>query len=412
MDELKVPLNSKLSAPIVYNAKNQRKKQALSVTDTVLSLVLVSPLTIGCWRGTWELVTCYTTLFPAWLTFLFGNVAYAILIVGKYEIGELITTKSTTLEFTLKRLHTYVFMWIGICIWNRGWELYNLACEIKVVDIQELDGNDNPYSVIGSFVFFYTCLGCLRSTRSTLNVPFVMVLDTKSAYSDFPTRFKKTIEEKTTLYVLDCLFSVFIIGTLVVFVWRGAWVLVDIYLFPENEYWSAWGSLVLGYTIVAIAFLLQPMMRWICDRISGLLRLLVADVFLFFSFVGTVNVWRGIWNLLNLYFLPENMELSAWITHWVCLILLILLKCSNTLLVRGVYIDADEPAGKCVVFPVYYLRLIFQRERIKKINKKFQIEAMSRRKIELDNIKIDCSCGTDLKNHITKENAQNHSPSQ
>jgi hypothetical protein len=43
-----------------------------------------------------------------------------------------------------------------------------------------------------------------------------------------------------------------------------------------------------------------------------------------------------------------------------------LLNCSNSVLVRGVYIDAEEPAGQCVVFPVYYIRLFFQKERSKK----------------------------------------------
>jgi hypothetical protein len=52
------------------------------------------------------------------------------------------------------------------------------------------------------------------------------------------------MSERTSLYVLDCLFSVLVIGTLVVFVWRGAWALIDIFLFPENDVWSAWGSLV------------------------------------------------------------------------------------------------------------------------------------------------------------------------
>lgn len=36
---------------------------------------------------------------------------------------------------------------------------------------------------------------------------------------------------------------------------------------------------------------------------------------------------------------------------------------------RGVYIDAEEPAGQCVVFPVYYIRLFFQKERTKKQKK-------------------------------------------
>lgn len=61
---------------------------------------------------------------------------------------------------------------------------------------------------------------------------------------------------------------------------------------------------VLGYILVAVAFLLQPAMKWLCDRLQGAVRLVAVDVFLLLSLVATVNVWRGIWNLLNIYLLP------------------------------------------------------------------------------------------------------------
>lgn len=53
-------------------------------------------------------------------------------------------------------------------------------------------------------------------------------------------------------------------------------------------------------------------------------------------------------------------------THSISFILLALLNCANSILVRGVYIDAEEPAGQCVIFPIYYIRLFFQKERTKK----------------------------------------------
>lgn len=53
-------------------------------------------------------------------------------------------------------------------------------------------------------------------------------------------------------------------------------------------------------------------------------------------------------------------------THGISFILLALLNCANSILVRGVYIDAEEPAGQCVIFPIYYIRLFFQKERTKK----------------------------------------------
>lgn len=43
-----------------------------------------------------------------------------------------------------------------------------------------------------------------------------------------------------------------------------------------------------------------------------------------------------------------------------------MLNCSNSVLVRGVFIDAEEPAGQCVIFPVHYIRLFVQKERTKK----------------------------------------------
>lgn len=58
--------------------------------------------------------------------------------------------------------------------------------------------------------------------------------------------------------------------------------------------------------------------------------------------------------------------MSNLISHGVSFVLLAMLNCSNSVLVRGVYIDAEEPAGQCVVFPIYYIRLYFQRERVKK----------------------------------------------
>lgn len=46
------------------------------------------------------------------------------------------------------------------------------------------------------------------------------------------------------LYILDCAFSVLVIGTLVVFVWRGTWVICDLVIYPDDTRMTAWSSLV------------------------------------------------------------------------------------------------------------------------------------------------------------------------
>ena len=64
------------------------------------------------------------------------------------------------------------------------------------------------------------------------------------------------------------------------------------------------GFQVLGYIIVLLAFSLQSILQNLCGKLVGFWRVCVVDAYLFFSFCGTINVWRGIWLLLNVYFLP------------------------------------------------------------------------------------------------------------
>jgi hypothetical protein len=67
---------------------------------------------------------------------------------------------------------------------------------------------------------------------------------------------------------------------------------------------------VLGYIIVLLAFSLQPILKSFCGRLVGFWRVCVVDVYLFFSFCGTINVWRGIWLMLNIYFLPGKLSVQ------------------------------------------------------------------------------------------------------
>lgn len=83
----------------------------------------------------------------------------------------------------------------------------------------------------------------------------------------------------------------------------------------------------------------------------------------------------------------DDKLLGDLLTHGVSFILLALLNCSNSVLVRGVYIDAEEPAGQCVVFPVYYIRLFFQKERTKK--QKRLLDALEKGVLLLDKSSVN-----------------------
>lgn len=50
---------------------------------------------------------------------------------------------------------------------------------------------------------------------------------------------------------MDTLFSVFVIGSLVVIAWRGLWGIMDLTLYPDDKAKSAWGSLVSDFKFPA-----------------------------------------------------------------------------------------------------------------------------------------------------------------
>uniref|UniRef100_A0A336M8G3 CSON012613 protein n=1 Tax=Culicoides sonorensis TaxID=179676 RepID=A0A336M8G3_CULSO len=349
----------------------------LQLIDICFVTFVLSTTVVTYWRGTWNLVTHY--LYPDDPT----SSAIASLLIGIN--GHLIFTgfqrvfknslnpdKHRLTYYIGSRIYTYLYGFVCVNGWRGGWQLLDLYTPHVT------------WHVLATVIVSVLALSLLKSLRNISAAPFVCVNDDQTEYFDVPTLFRKGGSRDPGLYVLDCLFSVLVIGTLVVFVWRGLWVFLDLELFPNNPIYSSWGSVLIGYSVVAVTFALQPVMKWTCDRLDGWRRVAAADIFLFFSFIGTINVWRGVWHVLDNYFLTDDKLLGDWITHGVSMILLILLNCSNSVLVRGVYIDAEEPAGQCVIFPVYYIRLFFQKERTKK--QKRLLETLERQ--EQNNINL------------------------
>ncbi|XP_039283987.1 uncharacterized protein LOC111059918 isoform X2 [Nilaparvata lugens] len=354
----------------------------LTALDMLISSVLISPLVVSYWRGTWCLMDHY--VFPerddysSYVSLCVGFSGLLLFTLLQRPLATYLDPEKHRLFYYISsRLYTAIFGFCCVNSWRGAW---------KFLDVYTGDSLD---ALLASTLGSALLLTCLRTLRNISAAPFAIVTDRSDGYFLVPTMFRVSDTRDTWLYVLDCFFSVFVIGTLVVFVWRGCWCLLDMYLFPDREDLSAWGSLIMGYILVFSTFATQPLVKSIVSRISGLLRLITVDIYLILSFCGTVNVWRGVWNLLNIYFLPDNKVMSYWVTHVACFLFLILINSSNSILVRGVYIDAEEEGAQCVDFPCYYLRLFFQTRRRKKLLRqmqKRQVAALVRRKSEGDGL--------------------------
>lgn len=323
----------------------------LAIVDILISSFIILPLVISFWRGTWEYLY-YSQKFPIVPSFIVGIVLHIFFTILR---GPLYQNKRPGLiGLIIARIYIYIFSIISIMQWRGYFALIDQYLAPKVI-----------------YISFSTCLLVLigiKGVGSLVGLPFIVPMDHRQKdVFIYPTMFQRDSAENVWMYILDCAFSVCVIGTLVVFVWRGTWSLLDTYLYPENFVISTWLSLGIGYGIVGLTFLLQPPIKYLAKELSGIPRLLIVDLYLLFSFCGTVNVWRGIWNLLNIYFFPKNPLLSYSLSHIVPFLLLVLINSSNSILVRGVYIDGEEAGSQCVDFPCYYLRLFFQSKRKKKL---------------------------------------------
>ncbi|XP_016772632.1 uncharacterized protein LOC551280 isoform X2 [Apis mellifera] len=280
----------------------------LTILDTVFSATVAAPAVVGYWRGTWGLSDVYVypedRVFSSLTSIVIGFVGLYAFNVSQNVLNELLHPDKHRLSYYVgSRLYTAVFGFCCVNAWRGAWQALDQYTE------------HTASTVFATTIVSLLALAIMRAVRNISAPPFSLCLDSCPGYFEVQTMFRVN---------------------------------------------------AIGYVIVTMTFSLQPLMRYACARLQGLARLIVADCFLLLSFLGTVNVWRGIWNVLDLWLVPDNQEMSCWITHVGCFVFLVLLNCSNSILVRGVYIDAEEDDGKCVVFPCHYLRLFFKVEREKK----------------------------------------------
>ncbi|KAH8297918.1 hypothetical protein KR018_000619 [Drosophila ironensis] len=332
----------------------------LEYVDILVSCLVVAPCVIAYWRGTCELLGVY--LFPtspprsAVASFLIGGLGHFTFTITQKLLKKYAHPDRRRLTYyVVSRLYTALFAVVCVNTWRGTWML----CDWLI-------GMDSLLIVCAVTAI---ALGFLTATRTLRNLgapPYILILDHKSDYFEEITMFKTSVFQQPGLHVLDILFSVFVIGSLVPIAWRGVWGIFDLLLFPHDKALSAWGSLMIGYLTIFVTFLIHPLMRCMCRRLGGSLKLIICDVYYLMTFFGSVNAWRGVWTLLDVYLFPDDVLLSFWLTHIVPFLLLAAIKCSNSILVRGVFIDGEGEGAESVDIPINYVRLHFLRERQKK----------------------------------------------
>lgn len=115
---------------ITYNcimAPNRCTKRFLHLSDTFIALVIVTPLVVGHWYGTWEFMNNHMEYFPAIPTILFGICYQLLMVLSRHHVHERVKTPPHRRERTIMqkigrymftKLFIYVFSIAGIMVFR------------------------------------------------------------------------------------------------------------------------------------------------------------------------------------------------------------------------------------------------------------------------------------------------------
>jgi hypothetical protein len=158
--------------------------------------------------------------------------------------------------------------------------------------------------------------------------------------------------DRPLLLLLDSVFSVTVIGTLVIFEWRGIWVLLDLLLFPEHPSMNITICIVFGYGICFIVDTLQNRTVALSAHLDSkklwLLRLAFEDVYLFMAKLGVIALWHGLWVFCESVVTDRegpNELVRVWIPITIGYLVPTLLLHANSIFVLEVVLDGGLADG-------------------------------------------------------------------
>jgi len=153
----------------------------------------------------------------------------------------------------------------------------------------------------------------------------------------------------------DILISFIGIPIMVVWYWRGSWLLMDYYLWkfspePIDVHKSIAWSLIIGLVLMFITS--ETVFAFIKIKNQFVLAML-GRLRTYILAWGVVNYWRAVWYIWD-EFLGGTTQWSCWIAHALPLVLLILMGCMSCILAPASTLGVDfVPHPLCADEPLF-----------------------------------------------------------
>ncbi|XP_066263759.1 uncharacterized protein [Branchiostoma lanceolatum] len=327
-----------------------------TISDFLVIVLIITPAVNLFWRGTWNIMYEYLVpediIISSWLSLAIGSPV--LLLAGLLQhpirrLGSWIHGKSKGWHHLCLAVYVYVVASASVAQWRGFWNLPTYYFPEWV-------------SVPGYGVTAVIGTGLMVGLRIFANgggCPAGIIVDFEPDPFRVPLRFHTDRAERFSWrFTLDVFFSVFVFDLISLAYWAGYWGLLDVLMFPEDLCFSYWVSLGIGYAIHLVTIFLQFPVHKASRNLRGAKlefwkRLALEDAFLFVVNFGVVNSWRGLWDLYDCYFLPDQPKLSAWLSVGIGALLCYLVCAGRTLGGIGVTVDGEEEDGTGVLLSTY-----------------------------------------------------------
>jgi len=332
------------------------KDWLLSLADFLWSCVVVAPLVVLYWRGSWDLLE--DLVYPpetegsikledapnqphheAIQNQLSGLVCYMIgllvritLDLTKFHIGEFLRTKSKYIRLSCSWIYNAVYALAGVSFWRGVWFLMKLDIGVGTIQL---------------FVVLCGSLAVLIFTKvpkSLISSPLAISLDKHEVTFQNGTFFRKT-PDAGCWFLIDVIFTNLVIRQLIVFCWWSLWSLENKFLFINimgmKDFNVSSDSLLLGYGGAMLTFGLDKLIQNVTTTKLYIAKP-AATLVTVLAFFSSVNVWRGVWSMLDHYFLHDiDKDENYIIGHIFGIVALTGIMVANTISNDSIVLDSE-----------------------------------------------------------------------
>ncbi|KAI8778042.1 hypothetical protein BgiBS90_020692 [Biomphalaria glabrata] len=322
----------------------------ISLSHRILNFALayfwLGPLVTVYWCNSWHIPENY--LFPpdpvasSWIS---GAVGYSIYFLATFlqdNLRDFTVRQNIVVQCCVAQVYSYVMCWACINQWRCVWVLLDEYTGIYLLN------------AVVSCLLASMVMVILRVHRTTASTPSTIRMDFPvENHFTIPTLF----EVSTGPYAkaADALFTVLVVDTVGIILWRGLWEIMDVTLTPDQKGESGAWSLVISYSVAVILFLTHDCVKILSIYLEDkhwAVSLVFEDFITVLNTIVSVNHWRGYWVLMDAY-LPYKPA-SHWLCHIASFVLLAVGMTATSIPVLGCVFDNRLKRGEGIVFDNFY----------------------------------------------------------